>query len=207
MPCVLLTGPPGVGKSTVISRVLTLLAERGSASRLPPRGFYTKEMRRDGRRSGFTCVDIETGREGSLAVLASENKDPMVGSTQASQPLPRVRKYAVTLPEFEGIALPSMTRLAPRQLVLLDEIGKMELLSPAFVKACRALLTASDRTATACFTLATVAAKGGGLIQQAKAMTHSEVLEVSATNRDALPTQILRLIDSWDTKYAYVSLR
>ena len=57
---VLITGPPGVGKTTLIRKLCEALASVRSA------GFYTQEMRQEGVRTGFELVSLD-GRRGVLA--------------------------------------------------------------------------------------------------------------------------------------------
>jgi nucleoside-triphosphatase len=66
-----------------------------------------------------------------------------------------------------------------------DEIGKMECLSPAFVKAMRALLDSTKRV------VATIGARGGGFIAEVKAREDAEALVVMPGNRDELPDRVL----------------
>ena len=71
MANILLTGKPGVGKTTLIQKLVKALKR-------PARGFFTVEMREGGRRVGFKLVTLD-GREG---VLAHEN---IKGPNQATR--------------------------------------------------------------------------------------------------------------------------
>ena len=87
---ILLTGPPGCGKTTVVRKVADMLG--GGAS-----GFYTEEVRDDtGQRIGFQVTSLE-GKRGELA-----RKDPRPG--------PRVGSYRVNVQAFEKIAPSSWKR-------------------------------------------------------------------------------------------------
>jgi nucleoside-triphosphatase len=103
---------PGAGKTTVLSR----LAERLDDAGVALSGFLTREMRSKGRRVGF---EIETfgGERGLLAHVDLPGP-------------PRVGRYGVDLEEFERLALPALE--APADVVLIDELGKMELASERF---------------------------------------------------------------------------
>jgi nucleoside-triphosphatase len=160
----LLTGVPGVGKTTVVRRV----AERLAGLRLG--GFYTEEMREGGARQGFRLI----GFDGSERVLAHVD---VTG--------PRVSKYGVDVGALEAVA---ESLLAPRpeiQLYLVDEIGKMECFSERFVAAMRNLLGSGKPV------LATVALKGGGFIAEVKRRPDVEIMEVTRANRDRVPEQIV----------------
>jgi nucleoside-triphosphatase len=71
---------------------------------------------------------------------------------------------------------------------LVDEIGKMECLSPRFVEAMRALL------ASAATVVATVARRGQGFIAEVKQRKGAELWEVTRANRDELPARALAWI-------------
>lgn len=162
----LLTGPPGCGKTTVVCRVLQRLRGRRLA------GFYTQEIRRQGQRLGFEAV----GLGGRSAVLAHVHfRSPL-----------RVGRYRVDLAAFEAIVHEELDKPETHvDLFVIDEIGKMECSSRAFVEAVERLLSGPARV------LATIAAKGGGLIARAKVRPDVELLVVSAANRDALPGEIV----------------
>jgi len=115
VPALLVTGPPGCGKTTL---VLETVRELGA----PAGGFYTEELRRAGRRVGFRLVTLD----GRAAVLAC---------TQSRSPL-RVARYGVELAAVDDLGVPALLGAARRGwLVVVDEIGKMELLSPLFRRA------------------------------------------------------------------------
>jgi nucleoside-triphosphatase len=111
---VLLTGPPGSGKTTFTRRVIEVLRERGEVLA----GFTTSEIRRGGRRTGF----VVTGIGGLERTLARR------GGTG-----PRVGAYGVDVEAFDEVAIVEVANgLELGSTLVCDEIGKMELLSPAF---------------------------------------------------------------------------
>jgi nucleoside-triphosphatase len=77
----------------------------------------------------------------------------------------------------------------PSPLVFIDEIGKMECLSPCFVRLAEALLD-SEKTV-----VATVARKGEGLIREVKERPDSRLVEVVPTNRQALTDELVRWLE------------
>jgi nucleoside-triphosphatase len=108
----LLTGPPGCGKTTAIQNVLEHLTVAAN-------GFYTQEMRESGRRTGFKLITLD-GREGILAHTSIRSKS-------------RVGRYGVDLSVMDGMAVDSIRRgIEERGLIVIDEIGPMELLSQPF---------------------------------------------------------------------------
>lgn len=180
-PRILLTGPPGCGKTTVILRTLALLGR-------PAAGFYTEEVRRGaparpgagrtpagagtggrpGPRTGFDVVSLD-GRRGPLARVGG--------------PGPRVGRYGVDVPSFEAVGVRALEAALedPRVLLVVDELGRMEFLSPAF----RALLPRLFRAPNPL--LGTVLSRPHPLADRYRGAPGVEVVEVGRGNREALP--------------------
>ncbi len=163
---ILLTGAPGIGKTTVMVRLAELLADRAMA------GFYTEEIRKSGQRQGFRAVTF-SGQIGVLAHIGFKSKS-------------RVGRYGVDVAAFEQLVMPELSHRA--DLILIDEIGKMECYSSAFVTTVRDLLNASTRV------VATVAVSGGGFIAEVKARPDVQIWKVGHDNRDRLPRQLADLL-------------
>ena len=109
---ILLTGLPGVGKTTIIQQAVARLPGRAG-------GFYTAELREQGQRMGFRLATLD-GEEGLLAHVAS--RSPY-----------RVGRYGVDLADMERVGVAAIRQaIAARDVVVIDEIGKMELFSAAF---------------------------------------------------------------------------
>lgn len=87
MKNVLVTGRPGVGKTSVVEAVAREFPQAGG-------GFTTSEIRERGVREGFRVTTLD----GKSAVLAHVNFRERV----------RVGKYGVDVPAFEQLALPAM---------------------------------------------------------------------------------------------------
>ena len=163
-PRILVTGPPGVGKTTLVRRVIALLPD----ARIT--GFTTEEIRGRGGRTGFRIVTLD-GRTERLATAGGA-----VG--------PRVGRYAVHLAALEALCEEALEPRPGVDLVAVDEIGKMECLSPAFVRAARRALSGPLPV------LGSVALRGGGFIAEAKRLPGDEVIPLSRENRDRLPGEI-----------------
>ena len=184
---ILLTGRPGVGKTTIIQKVLDRW-EAGAG------GFYTEEIREQGRRTGFRLVTLE----GATGILASVN---------ISSPC-CVGKYGVNLRDLEQVGVEALNR-AVRQpgasllvideahqsqrdsssttdLIVIDEIGRMELFSPAFREAVERALDSPK------LVLGTVMARSHPWVDAIKARSNVSLVEVTTLNRSTLPEQILR---------------
>ena len=74
------------------------------------------------------------------------------------------------------------------ELIVVDEVGKMECLSPRFVAAVEGLWSAAVPL------LITVAQKGGGFIARLKTKPDARLITVTPTNRDELPNKILAVL-------------
>jgi nucleoside-triphosphatase len=162
-PRILVTGPPGVGKTTLVRRVVERLRD------LRLTGFYTEEVRGRAGRTGFRIVTLD-GRTAQLATAGGEGG-------------PRVGRYAVHLAALDACA----DALEPGpgvDLVVVDEIGKMECLSPAFVGAARHALREDVAV------LGTVARSGAGFIAEARRLPGVELVALSRENRDRLAAEL-----------------
>jgi nucleoside-triphosphatase len=160
----LITGMPGIGKTTVIRRVADELGADGL------RGFYTEEIRKEGERLGFRLV----GFEGSAHVIAHVDFPKRQ----------RVGKYGVDVRALDS-AMPLLRPDSAARVYLVDEIGKMECLSQRFVAAMRALIAGSTPI------IATIGARGGGFIAEVKRGRECELWELTHANRDDMPARIL----------------
>ena len=116
---IFLTGLPGVGKSTLIKKVIKHLQD---SCTFPISGFYTEELRENRSRVGFDCIGIN-GIRGPLARVEGHLEIPQ-------RRLPTVGKYMVLVDDFETIVIPSIS--SSHGLIIIDEIGKMELFSSKF---------------------------------------------------------------------------
>jgi nucleoside-triphosphatase len=161
----LIEARPGAGKTTAVGRLAELLRDAG----VPLSGFLTREIREGPRRVGF---EIETfARERGLLAHVDIKGSPRVG------------RYGVDLEEFERLALPALERPGSG-VVLIDELGKMELASEPFRKAVlelfdgRAPIVATVQTARHPFT------------DELKRRPEVSTVRLAAANRDRLPGEM-----------------
>ncbi|MBO1414510.1 nucleoside-triphosphatase [Streptomyces sp. FH025] len=160
---ILLEGRPGVGKTTAIRRLAALLHTREAV------GFTTAEIRAGGARVGFVLETL-AGRRAVLAHVDFPGP-------------PRVGRYGVDLEVMERLALPSLAWTA-RTLVVIDELGRMELAHRPFESAVRALFAADVDV------VATVQAQHGPFTDALKRRADIEVLRLTPANRDTLPERL-----------------
>jgi len=113
------TGRPGVGKTSVLLRAADDLKNRGYKIG----GMISHEVREGGVRVGFEIMDFSTGQRGWLA--------------HVNQPTgPQVSKYRVNLTDLNAIGISSiLNALRNADIIIVDEIGPMELFSQAFREA------------------------------------------------------------------------
>ncbi|TJZ59076.1 hypothetical protein FCH28_02760 [Streptomyces piniterrae] len=171
---ILLEGRPGAGKTTVVRRLSTLLRARRTI------GFTTEEIRQGGTRTGFA---LETVDDGARAVLAHVD---FPGP-------PRVGRYGVDLGVMERLALPPLWSAAADpargELVLIDELGRMELACTAFQDVVRRLFTSDVDI------VATVHAKSDPFTDALKRRADIELLQVNRASRDSLPQDLAARLD------------
>jgi nucleoside-triphosphatase THEP1 len=121
----LLTGRPGTGKTSLIKQVAAQM--KGKAG-----GFYTEEIRTRGVREGFRLVTLD-GEEVILAHVTIHSPY-------------RVSKYGVDIDGLERVGVPTLHKAAQQyDLVVIDEIGKMELFSANFREAVSQMINSGKR--------------------------------------------------------------
>jgi len=115
----LLTGSPGVGKTSVLLRIVESLKARGCSVG----GMVSGEVRVVRDRVGFEILDLNTGKKGWLAHVA-QRQGPQVG------------RYRVNLEDLESIGVEAIANaVTSSDVIVIDEIGPMELHSQKFREA------------------------------------------------------------------------
>ncbi len=159
---IFLTGAPSSGKTTVIRNVIEELDH-------PANGFYTEEVRSGGKRVGFLMKTLD-GRKGFLA--HQDIKSDL-----------RIRRYGVSMENIENIAVSSIAPVM-NNIIILDEIGKMECFSMAFRRAAVNALDSSN------IVIGTITYGGDTFIREVKNREDIEINEVTVDNRGVLPNII-----------------
>ena len=164
-PKVLLTGRPGCGKTTLVKRIVNEVA-------LPAGGFYTVEIREGRERVGFKIITLDDQE----AVLAHVDfKTPA-----------RVAKYGLDLSGLETIGVEALSKaMRARQVVVIDEIGPMEIRSGVF---CDVVKEALDSGAPI---LATITARSFPFTDTIRKRHDLALIEVRRNNREQLVSEVL----------------
>jgi nucleoside-triphosphatase len=108
------TGSPGVGKSTLVAKVI-------SGTKLRVGGVLARDRCYKDRRTGFELLDLSTGMVGILADEAGDG--------------PQLGKYRVHLDDLDRIGAQAVENALGCDLIVVDEVGPMELSSHRFVLA------------------------------------------------------------------------
>jgi len=168
-----ITGRPGIGKTSVLLRAVKELESKGYRIG----GMLSREVREKGVRIGFEIVDFHSGRKGWLA--------------HVHQPVgPKVGKYRVNLKDLNLIGAGSIRDAVKNaQIVIIDEIGPMELFSQAFREAVIEALKSGKPL------LGTIHFKARDpLINMIRNRGDAEIIEVTLENRAHLHNVLIEKI-------------
>ena len=165
---ILLTGKPGVGKTTVIKKSVPLLGVDAG-------GFYTEEIRVMDRRMGFRIVTLD-GKDGILAHVDC-NSNYKVG------------KYRVDLDSFESVAIPTLEKaIKDKAIIVIDEIGKMELFSMKFKELVSNILDGEKSL------LCVIKENGDVFTENIKKRGDVTMITVNYENRERLPEKVFEIL-------------
>ena len=168
---ILVTGPPGCGKSTLIEKVINSIE-------VPATGFFTREIQERGRRVGFSIKTLGGGE----GVLAHKNIRSQF----------RVGKYGVNIEDIDSLAVSAIIPAQREQVIVIDEIGKMECVSALFKKILIQVLDSPNCV------IGSIALKGDSFIQGIKNREDVIVICITQQNRDSIVDQILGFITTPD---------
>jgi len=171
---IILTGEPGIGKTTLIKKLLQRLGDRAI-------GFWTEEVRdpKTKKRTGFKVISTE----GNTQLFASKffTSKHLVGS------------YGVNTARFESVVLPILEKAkkAKDLYIVMDEIGKMELFSAGFRELLKEILFNPKYKVIATIPIRDV----HPLVREIRRLQGAVVVEVDKQNRELLVEEILKLLD------------
>jgi nucleoside-triphosphatase len=166
----LITGSPGVGKTTVLTKTVDVLRERGCRVG----GMLSREVREEGVRVGFEIIDLSSDERGWLAHV-NQKTGPQVG------------KYRVNLADLENVGAKAIVdAVEDCDVIAIDEIGPMELFSEKFRNAVKTALQSSK------LVIAVVHWKAKDkLVNDVKAREDAEIFTVTPENRETLSKTIV----------------
>jgi len=161
----LLTGNPGVGKTTVLTRTVDALKTAGYTVG----GMISREAREGGTRVGFEILDLTSGRRGWLAHV-NQKSGPQIG------------RYRVNIEDLNSIGAQAILAAVENcDVIAVDEIGPMELFSEKFKEATRKALESRK------LVVAVVHWKAHDrLIVEARKREDAELIMVTYENREKL---------------------
>jgi|Deesub1362A_J573_1020465.scaffolds.fasta_scaffold00289_22 nucleoside-triphosphatase len=165
----LITGRPGVGKTTLVMRVVDSL-DKGVAG-----GFYTQEIREGRHRVGFIAKTVD-GRSQILAHVDIKSRF-------------RVGRYGVDVGAIDDLIVSSIDdAIKERKVVIIDEIGKMELFSERFRQA---VLQAMDSQRVV---IATIAVYNNEFLRALKERRDVRLFELDIENREGLFMDVMEKV-------------
>lgn len=169
----LLSGSPGIGKTTVLTRIVETLRGKGYTVG----GMISREVRSCGTRVGFEILDIAGLRRGWLAHI--------------NQPSgPRVGKYRVNIEDLNSVGVEAIVKaIKDADVIAIDEIGPMELFSEKFKQAVKTAVDSKKPLVGVVHWKAK-----DKLIDEIKIREDAEVHVVNFENRDKLPNAVAEKI-------------
>ena len=166
----LLTGRPGTGKTSLIKQAVTPVAGRAG-------GFYTEEIRQEGVRQGFRLVTLT----GETAILAHiDIRSPY-----------RVSKYGVDIDSLERVGVSALEQAAEQcDLVVIDEIGKMELFSARFRESVSRLIDRGKNV------LGTIMLSPDPWADRIKRQPQVKLITVTRTNHSQVLAELMQWLET-----------
>lgn len=168
-----ITGLPGAGKTHALLKVIEML----EAEELKVGGMITQPIIEDKKRTGFHVIDWETKEKAVLAHVDIQSKF-MVG------------KFGVDLNALEEVGVESLRRACQESdVIVIDEVGRMEVESPSFVSTVKEALEVEKPI------ILTLHKKSRNpLLQDIRRRDDVRILEVTPINRNLLPYKIMKLM-------------
>jgi len=168
-----ITGLPGSGKTYALLRVIEMLKEE----ELSIGGMIDEPIEEGRKKTGFTVRNLLTGEQDVFASNEIESR-VIVG------------KMGVDLAKLEQVGVQAIKDAIEKcDIIVIDEVGKMEVESEAFVETVKESLEADKPM------IITLHKKSRNpLLQDIRRRDDVRILEVTPTNRNILPYKIVRLM-------------
>ena len=176
IPKIGITGMPGVGKTRALLKIIGALEKSGYIVE----GMITKPITKKKTRVGFYVADWQTGEKEVFAHIDFETKE-------------KVGDYGVDLDALEKIGVPAIEKAITDDevdVIVIDEIGKMEMLSEKF---CEIVTEALDSDKPIMVTLHKKSRTP--LLQDVRRRDDIRILEVTPVNRNLLPYKIEKIME------------
>jgi nucleoside-triphosphatase len=168
-----ITGMPGSGKTQTLLRIIQLLEQEG----VKVGGMVTEPIIEKERRSGFQITNWITKEH---EVFAREGLKSRVHSG----------KYGVNLSALEGLGARSLAEArSSADVIVIDEVGKMEVESEAFTKS---VVETLDTDKSIVMTLHKKSRNP--LLQDIRRRDELRLLEVTPVNKNLLAFKIVGLL-------------
>ena len=176
IPKIGITGMPSVGKTQTLLKIIGSLEKSGYTVE----GMITKPIIKKKKRVGFYVVDWQTNEKEVFAHIDFETKE-------------KVGKYGVAIEALEKIGVPAIEKAINNDkidIIIIDEIGKMEMLSEKF---CEIVIEALDSDKPIMVTLHKKSRTP--LLQDVRRRDDIRILEVTPVNRNLLPYKIEKIME------------
>lgn len=172
---ILLTGKRGVGKSTIVQKLL-------ASWEGPVSGFVTKRLAAD--ETGFHPIYIHPA--GLPFEAHRHSPENLIGTCDT-------RTHNVVPEVFDGLGVQYLSSAVPGSLIVMDELGFMETQATLFLQEVMNALDQSDIPV-----LAVVKDREDiRFLNAVRAHRNGILYTVTPENRDALPETILPLLRTW----------
>lgn len=163
---ILITGLPGCGKTSLIKDIISHI-------NVEKFGFFTEEIKEKGKRVGFKIITL-SGKE---SILSHINLDSPF----------KVSKYSVSITNLEGIGVKEIEEgLKKDCIIVVDEIGKMELFSEKFKKVILNALESKNKF------LGTIMFKSNAFCDEIKNRHDTKVFILERNNYKKIKEEILK---------------
>lgn len=176
IPKIGITGMPSVGKTDTLLKIISSLEAHGYVVQ----GMITEPIVEKKHRVGFYVTNWTTKEREVFAHVDYEQKE-------------KVGDYGVDISALENIGVPAIQQAIINDnvnIIVIDEIGKMEMLSEKF---CEMVIEALDSDKPIMVTLHKKSRTP--LLQDVRRRDDIRILEVTPVNRNLLPYKIEKIME------------